>query len=710
MSSGELPRKGVSRITGLVLINALIFQEVLSTHHRKVKNINTVLRDASASKEPFALTFSSHWAFIVKEIDYYPIFHLASELLLHLPAVAGVNQSLTTLAKQAATMVGRKAALRHDLMGRIFHRLLLEAKYLATYYTSIPAATMLLRTALRPTAWTMDWSNLEEIADFRIADLACGTGTLLMAAADAVSDNALRAFHTDTSSLSDFNKGVHQVLAEKVIYGYDVLPTALHLTAATLAMRAPDIAFENMNLSFMPLGGRFSRLGSLDFLISSQMSFDDIFGASAEAISSKGKRVSPNTSLPMLNLCTINPPFTRSVGGNLLFGSIPEKRRAAMQKRLKNVVREQRVKANITAGLGAVFIALANRHILPGGRIALVLPKALLNGVAWEPTREIFRSKYVVEHVFSSHDPERWNFSDSTSLSEVMLIARKLESQTPDANARTVHVNFYRNPTNIIEALNIAHQLDGANPGRLETPQGAQRIMIGGAACAEVVSMPWSYLKRDGSFMWGTAFAQSDITRVLLNLVAGKVLLPGSKIVVSIPVTRLDQIGTLGPDRRDIHDAFALSKSGTAYPCVWGRDAGTTRRLNQSANSYLVPLSTAKKGRNLRKVADLWPLASDVLLAERLRLNTQSVLAVKVDQEVLTNMWWTFRLNRPNELASKALVLWLNSTLGLTAAFGTRLETEGAWIAWKKPMLARLPVIDVMALGTRTLKKLGASF
>ena len=55
---------------------------------------------------------------------------------------------------------------------------------------------------------------------------------------------------------------------ENILYGYDVLPTAVHLTASTLALLAPEIAFVRMNLYVMPLGldGGTARLGSLDFI------------------------------------------------------------------------------------------------------------------------------------------------------------------------------------------------------------------------------------------------------------------------------------------------------------------------------------------------------------------------------------------------------------------------------------------------------------
>ena len=66
-----------------------------------------------------------------------------------------------------------------------------------------------------------------------------------------------------------------------------------------------------------------------------------------------------------------------------------------MQKRLRKIVVEQKLKANITAGLGSVFVALANRHLAANGRIALVLPKAMLNGVACKTTHAIKYGKNV---------------------------------------------------------------------------------------------------------------------------------------------------------------------------------------------------------------------------------------------------------------------------------------------------------------------------
>src|SRR2546428_646651 len=136
--------------------------------------------------------------------------------------------------------------------------------------------------------------------------------------------------------------------------------------------------------------------------------------------------------------------------------SLPDDERAELQKRLKKLIARKDVLANATAGLGSVFVAAADPHIKDDGGLALVLPKALLSGVAWGETRELINRKYQIEFLVASQDPERWNFSESTDLSEVLLVARKLRQNASPDNTPVVGVNLWRNPTTSFEALAIA--------------------------------------------------------------------------------------------------------------------------------------------------------------------------------------------------------------------------------------------------------------
>ena len=699
-------KTAIGRISGLVLINAMIFQEVLSEHNGYVHPISRTLGEDNPQT-----AFSDHWKFILDEINYYPIFNVAREILMNLSASKEVLDAINDLAGSAQRIVSMRAALRHDLMGRVYHRLLVEAKYLGTYYTSIPAATLLLKLALKMDAWEKNWNDLDELSEFRIADLACGTGTLLMAAADAVTDNYIR-HSVDRKKEVELNR-LNNILAEQILCGYDVLPSAIHLTASTVALRAPQITFTKMNMWSLPLGGPHYRLGSIEFIKGRNVfEVKDLFGSISEIeqVIGKEKSESVSASIPDIDLCVMNPPFTRSVGGNLLFGSVPDKERKRMQKDLKKLVADYDVSANITAGLGSVFTAIADRYIKPNGRIALVLPKALISGVAWERTRELLRKKYKVEYLIVSHDPGRWNFSESTSLSEVLLVASKNETgRNTNAHPLTA-LNLWKNPSTSFEALAIVNALSRNGSPDIEG-QGALEIKLGDTKVGEAVSFKWEDIKAKSLWMLPCAFAQSDLTRTAYHLINGSLWLPGYGKVKDIPLCLLSDLGNLGPDRRDIHDGFNLSKAITAYPAFWGHDAKAVHTIGQKPNLHLTP-SKAKKGRHLRKVEDLWPLAGKILIAERLRLNTMRLCMIRLHRPVLSNVWWPLSLKGKAKSVQneKALVLWFNSTLGLMTLFSHRVETEGAWVDFKKPNLSAMPVLDVRALTSAQKKALATAY
>lgn len=707
-SMSDARKEAVGRVAGLVLTNAMIFQEVLSGFDRRVPSLTK-----SISENPIRGLWRD-WKFIVEKIDYYPIFNLAREIIENLSSTPFVVDALENLAFTAQDIVRKKAALRHDLMGRVYHRLLAEKKYLATYYTSVPAATILLKLALRPDAWRTDWGDLDVLAQLSIADLACGTGTLLMAAGDAITDNYIAA-RAGAGQPVETDK-LHAVLAERIVHGYDVLSSAIHLTASTLAMKAPHVPFDRTNLYRLPHGGDDLRLGSIEFLEGKQVqsNLTHFTAAPAQRMGGNDAAEVDYAGMPQVDLCVMNPPFTRSVGGNLLFGSLPDAVRRKMQKKLAALLRRKSASASSTAGLGAVFVAAADPYVKPGGRLALVLPKAVLSGVSWAKTRELLRRNYRVEYVVVSYEPDRWNFSESTSLSETLIIAVKTDPARPDKeSARTVAVNLWRNPRTSFEAQAVAHGVLTKEPPDLVEGQGAVETAIGEVKFAETVSILWERLRGEDNWLLPCAFAQSDLVRAGLALQRGELWLPGKGRVRRLRLCGLGDIGQMGPDVRDIRDGFSLSKGPTSYPAFSGHDSRKVVHLHQQPNTYLIPLARRKKGRPLRRATDLWPLAGNLLLAERLRLNTHRVCAVRASEKVLSGTsWWPLSLKRgvSNAAAQKAIVAWLNSSLGLLLLFARRVETQGAWVKFKKPILAAMPVLDLRGLKEEQLGRLATAF
>jgi hypothetical protein len=499
-------------------------------------------------------------------------------------------------------------------------------------------------------------------------------------------------------------KVVHKLLVENVLWGLDVVPFAIHLAGSALALHEPDVEFGVMNLSTLPIGGKQTRLGSLDLLTGKKISVQaDLFGAAAAPARVSGKgEIKDRIELPKLDLCVMNPPFTRSVGGNLLFGHAPAGERARMQTALKKIVADEGIPANITAGLGSVFVALGNLRLNEEGHISLVLPRALLSGVAWRETRKLLGNNYHVRYIVVSHEPWGWNFSENTKLSECLIVAQK---KNPDNKTKpTKTISLWTKPKSSVEALTLASLIRKATGASLDAPSGTDELRTPNLKYGEVILCPSKDIK-DQNWNEGAVFAQTELCRAAHVLSGGKVFVPGAGVVGKVPLVRLGSIADIGPDRRDIHDGFKPTDQETEYPAFWGHDSESVQTIAQTPNKYLMALAKAKKGRNLRDAHLLWSRSGTLMISERLRLTTARTVAVVLNQKVLANTWWPVAIDtreKKSKCPDKVLALWLNSTLGLLSLIAARVDTEGAWIELKKPILEELAVLDPNHLSKKT--------
>lgn len=713
ISSNELAsaatnrRETAAKISTLVLANAFIFQEQLALSDERFDTLHKLKN----SKNTVNIT-AEHWRWIWANIDAPPVFQLAERILGQLPASESTEETIGLLMEEAQKICTEQSALRHDLMGRIFHRLLQDAKYLGTYYTSVAAATLLLKlgTDLK---WEIDFGSPRQLADFKVGDLACGTGTLLMAAAQAITDSFIKVRADSERGIGTNDLAVlHSTLMQNVIHGYDILPSALHLTASTLALLAPEVAFRRMNLFVMPVGidhGE-ARLGSLDFFsddsVPTQFALDDTQLDSVQT--GAASRVLANARVPKLDLCVMNPPFVSSRYGNRLFGSLPEVR-PELQKALSLLARKTGTSA--TAGLGALFVPLADKHTKPGGRIAFVLPIAVASGEAWSKVRQFIAERYHLEIVITSHDTERMNFSENTDLSELLFIARKLKDGEVPGN--TAYITLRRNPATIHEALDLESRLLNAYrqiEGRKE-PQGSLAIQSADGIVGEITSLP---APKDNGNWTSAIFSQSLLAQVYWNLDQNCCLVsPGMSERNDLPLCRLDALGGVGYDVRDIMDAFEIDRSGThwtPHPGFWNHNAKQVVQIAQASNAFLIARSSPAKGRPLKSAAAVWEKAGRLLLVSRLRSNTHRVLAIGLEKKALGNTWWAFDDSSLSDTQRKVLLLWLNSTLGLLLYFGRRAITQGAWMQMKKPAWQSMPVLDVRALNQAQLQALAKTY
>lgn len=723
--------------TALIWLNALLFQMLLAKH-LKTDQFPPEHRDTKIPmpERPCRTYYLwQQWTDILK-INWWPIFHVAREMLNSTDPYWAKN-ALDVLLP-VATAISEKGVIRHhDIAGRIFHRLLETRKFLATNYTTIPAAVLLAGLAFDPRhpCWKdVDWSSPSDLGKLRIVDPACGTGTLLMAALQEILKQHRRSTGSDDSAGTAIRP-----LLEHAIHGYDVVPAAVHLTAATLSMAEASQLIKDMPLYRMPhdVHDGKPRLGSLDFLQSSPsggraqflpLLVDEEHDPSRTT--GTGERAfdayMPNDS----HLIIANPPYTRAGGPgddahtswNPMFGSVLSASDAAiMTDSLKSTL--QGSPANLYAGLGSAFVVLAKERIRIGGRLAFVLPATVLTGIRWAPLRNMLLEDFDIDWIVVSHDVRSRHarggfpgrlfvaFSESTRMAEALIVAtRKSPSLNVDRKRFVRFVNLRHNPDDAINAMEISKAL-------LDMPlptNSDKQIEIGavGGSWGEVLIVEQASL---GKRAWTeSTFVQGRLSSIASSLIENGnwcMSLPDS----GIPITTLSELCDLGPYHMQIKNSkqglftveSTTDQTRAGHPALWHHESRHITTLGVEANARLIERSERDPSAQSRMLAK----AGYLQLACELRHAPQRLAAVLTDEAMLgISSWITLRAKKPDRGKEEALCLWLNSSLGLLLRI----------VHANRPYLGRsrlphstarsLPVLDIDALSKAQLEAAHALF
>ena len=267
---------------------------------------------------------------------------------------------------------------------------------------------------------SVDWSDAEAIGRLRIGDFACGTGALLSAVYEQVASRHERAGGDSTA--------LHPVMMEEVLYGCDVMPSAIHITGSTLSGMRPNVGFNQSRLYTMPYGKQKDstvKIGSLELLQASTAL--TLFNTSDPALrtGSVGEETAAqiNVDIPDANfdLLIMNPPFTRATNHEGVHADITNPAFAAfdatpadqteMGDRINQLGKDSCYHGN--AGIGSAFAALAHKKLKAGGVLALVLPLSAAAGLSWQGFRETLAKNYTDLTVLSiaASDNDHLSFS-----------------------------------------------------------------------------------------------------------------------------------------------------------------------------------------------------------------------------------------------------------------------------------------------------------
>ena len=687
------------RMASAIIANAMVFHQRIAGMHDTVKPLRLVCGPNIANPQDETLAAWEH----ILNINYWAIFAIAKDILEQLPP-RDAALVLSQLYATAQEIESADVAHAHDLTGQIFQRLISDRKYLATFYTLPASAALLARLAVaklstnqsfpptypsfrrKPESSTpdqdgFDWSNPNAISQLRIADFACGTGALLSAVYEQIAARHERA-GGDPAAL-------HTAMMEDVLYGCDVMPSAIHITGSTLSGIQPNVQFGQSRLYTLPYGRQQDgtvAIGSLELLQRSDT--QTLFNTNDPALrtGSAGEETAAqiNVDIPDagFDLVIMNPPFTRNTGQeaahigvfNPAFAAFEAKDvdQRDMSRRMSALTKGTCYHGN--AGIASAFAALGDKKLKPGGVLALVLPLSAAAGLSWRAFRQLLEVGYSDISVLSiAANGKDMSFSSDTGMAECLVVARKSPAaHNVGANNHSPRPPAYftslRNrPAGFAQAAAVANGVITVDDVRAidDGPYGGTQLTVGDQVAGEMLTARQS----DEGESWGSVRLQDyALAQTAYALSRSKLWLPGEPTELELKTELLGVVGKLGMYHLDISGPpprapFARTNpSPTAtYPCLWNHDAKKETRIVCEPDSQL----QARVGLET-KAAAVWATASRAHLNRDLRFNSQPLTAAFTGQKSMGGISW------PNVIFDDprydyAFAIWSNSTLGLLA-------------------------------------------
>ena len=685
------------RMACAIIANALVFHDQIAGMHARINSLALACGDNVANPQGEVL---AAWTAILN-INYWPIFAIAKDILQHLDS-ADAARILRRLRNTAQAVNATGVENAHDLTGRIFQRLIADRKYLATFYTLPASAALLARLAVAKLEG-VDWSSAEEIGNLRVGDFACGTGALLSAVYDQIAARHERAGGNASK--------LHQLMMEEVLYGCDVMPSAIHITGSTLSGVEPAVGFSNSRLYTMPYGRQKDgtvMIGSLELLQSSNVM--TLFNTNDPAMrtGSAGEETAAQirTEIPDddFDLVIMNPPFTSATNHEGAHADITNPAFAAFDAthadQTEMGARANRLAKNTcyhgNAGIASAFAALAHKKVKLGGVIALVLPLSAAAGLSWQGLRKMLARYYTDVTVLSIAGNGRdMAFSADTGMAECLVVARRVRvDEQPDDADRFVSLS--RRPQGFAHAsaLVAGCAVDSSQVRRIENgPYGATPLMVGGELAGNMITA-------HRAPNWGAVrLSDYSVAQTAYALTQSRLWLPGYAVPVELKMALLAEVGTLGFVHRDItgpaprgpFDKVPPSPTAT-YPALWNHDANNETRMDCAPDSQL----QVRQGIE-EKAAIVWATASRAHLNLEYTFGSQALAVAFTDRESIGGRVW------PNVIFSDsmfdyAFAVWGNSTLGLLSYWWHSSRQQSSKASMTIRSAESLPVLDFRCL------------
>ena len=497
------------------------------------------------------------WQHILDDINYYPIFRIASDLLLPIPDAAA-NAVLNRLAQAASDLAGLGATTLHDLSGRMFQTLIADRKFLATFYTLPTSAALLAELAVSRLDVDTDWSDPDALVRLQVADLACGTGTLLSAAYRALAVRYRRTGGDD--------RELHRQMMERALIAADIMPAASHLTASMLSSAHPGTTFGRTRVHTLPYGRQDQQkrhamaLGALDLI--EDDAAPSLFGTGVKVVQGTRAEEESEGSQDMIlpretaDLVIMNPPFTRPTNHEKTEKPVPsfaglgrgKDEQRQMSSRLKVICAKLKKSGHLAghgnAGLASNFIDLSPRQDQARGRhSAGAAGGSFVSGSSWKDARRLLESEYedLAVLTIAAHGDTDRAFSADTGMAEALVVATRRRA-VRKGNGETLFVNLYHRPHSLAEAFEMARAVR-----RLFSAQATRQ----GRLCIGDRETIGTYIRAPLSQGGCASLRETGLAATALGLLKKTLRLPQG-YSAPLATTSLSSLGEKGLLHRDI--------------------------------------------------------------------------------------------------------------------------------------------------------------
>ena len=688
------------RMACAIVANAMVFHDRVAGMHKGVKPLHLVCGQGIANPQA---NIVEAWTYILDEINYWPIFAIARDIIQQLPT-ADASRIIRVLHYAAGDIAASGANVEHDLTGRVFQRLIADRKYLATFYTLPASAALLARLAVEK-LHGIDWSEADAITNLKVGDFACGTGALLSAVYEQIATRHEQAGGNPAD--------LHRAMMEDVLYGCDVMPSSIHITSSTLSGREPNVGYTKSRLYNMPYG-RLSdnavAIGSLEFLnTNSQLTLTN-YSNPAMRTGSMGEETAAAVIADIqdedFDLVIMNPPFTRATNHEGAHADITNPAFAAfnatredqteMGKSLNKLGRGSAYHGN--AGIASAFAALGHRKLKKGGVLALVLPLSAAVGLSWQNFRDVLTQNYTDISVLSiAANGKDMSFSSDTGMAECLVVARKLHAggSVPSIMDFT---SFTRRPVGFEHAAAIAKAFHNNGMVRKieDGPYGGTPLMVGEEKAGERLTAPYD---TDGTAWAAVRLSDSSLAQTAHGLANSRLWLPGDAKAIELKTATLSVIGKLGLVDRDINGPAPrgpfskVAPSPTAtYPALWNHNARKEKRIVCEPDSQLL----VRQGLE-EKAASQWNTASRCHINREFTFGSQPLTVAFTDKVSIGGTAWP-NVNFEDARFDYALSIWGNGTLGLISYWWHSSRQQSSKARMTIRQAETLPVLDLRTL------------